>query len=325
MSGAARALVLELEAASVDPERYLAEAGLTRADVMDPDHRLEAGRTEALWRAAGQHIGSPLRIAARLPLGAFQVLDFVCAHSETVGAGLRRLAVYFPLVDPRVHVGVEEGSHPALTMRAADGGSLPRVAQEFTLAAVVLRSRAFTGVNWRLERVELSFPAPADTKEHEDVFRAPLIFDAAEPRLVLSRAAFDSPVPTAQTALLPLLDEHARGRLASVQRSSEPVPGLAEAVRHACAEGRPTLPAVARRVRLTPRTLQRRLIDAGTPFSALVDRERERLARAYLRESELAIAEIAFVLGFSDQAAFTRAFTRWTGSTPNAFRRSARD
>jgi len=329
MSGAARALVLDLEALGVDAAPYLQEAGLTREEVFDPDRRLAVGLTEALWAAAAEHLTDPLRAAMRLPLGAYAVVDFVAAKSETVGAGLGRIAEYFPLVDPRVRMvvgqDVKGGVRPFffLSLAMADGRPVPAFAQQFTFAAIVLRSRRFTGVDWPLLRVELTFERSENEAELEATFGCPIAFDRATARLVLEQSAFDLELPSAERELLPLLDQHAKGQLGNLGAADEPLASIHQALRSACAEGRPTLLAVAKRMGTSARSLQRRLDERKTSFTAELDLVRHRLAKAYLTERQLSIAEVAFILGFSDQPAFTRAFSRWEGTTPSAFRARA--
>lgn len=325
MSGAARAVVLDLEALGVDPAPYLEQAGLLREDVFDPDRRLTAGKTESLWAAAAEHLHDPVRAAGRLPLGAYQVVDFIVTKSETVGAALRRIAAYFPLVDPRVRMIVTEGapgadSACALSMLTVDGSPVPALAQQFTFAAIVLRSRRFCGVDWPLERVEFTFPPALAGADLERAFGCPIAFGRQTARLLLSSSIFGFPLPTAEREILPLLEQHARLQLQELGIRDEPVPGLRAALISACAEGRPTLTVLARRLGASPRSLQRRLEDHGTSFSSELDVVRQGLARSHLRGRDLSIAEIAFILGFSDQPAFTRAFARWTGVTPQVFR-----
>jgi len=79
---------------------------------------------------------------------------------------------------------------------------------------------------------------------------------------------------------------------------------------------------VARDLGLSVRSLQRRLAEAGTSFRDLLDTSRQEMALSYIREPEIELAEIAFLLGFSDQSAFSRAFKRWTGNTPNEVRKA---
>ena len=87
-------------------------------------------------------------------------------------------------------------------------------------------------------------------------------------------------------------------------------------------EGRTTLAELARLHHTSPRSLQRRLADQGTTFQALLDETRRHLAEAHLKEGRLDLAEIALLLGYSEQSAFTRAFRAWTGQPPAQWRRA---
>jgi len=83
----------------------------------------------------------------------------------------------------------------------------------------------------------------------------------------------------------------------------------------------PGLPAIAKELRLSTRTLKRKLADRGTTFSAIVDDVRRQRALLLLDDRALSIGEIAARLGYTELANFTRAFRRWTGTTPAAHRR----
>ena len=83
------------------------------------------------------------------------------------------------------------------------------------------------------------------------------------------------------------------------------------------------LPAVAAELGMSPRTLQRKLADAGSSFQELLDGARYELARDYLRQRELGLVDIAFLLGYQEQSAFTHAFREWSGVNPGAWRDAA--
>ena len=83
----------------------------------------------------------------------------------------------------------------------------------------------------------------------------------------------------------------------------------------------PSLALVARRLGLSPRSLQRRLDEAGTSFAEILDTAREERAKVFLRAGDVSIAEVSWLLGFAEQSAFTRAFRRWTGRAPTEWRR----
>jgi AraC-like DNA-binding protein len=136
----------------------------------------------------------------------------------------------------------------------------------------------------------------------------------------LSRAAWQCTMPRRDPVLLRLLERQADTALSSLP----PNPTLAEQVRRALtnglAEGDASIEAIARSLAIAPRTLQRRLALERTTFQRVQDAVRRELAETHLRRSILSITEIAFVLGYSEPAAFHRAFRRWHGVTPQAFR-----
>jgi AraC-like DNA-binding protein len=84
--------------------------------------------------------------------------------------------------------------------------------------------------------------------------------------------------------------------------------------------GDPSLTAIAKQLGYAPRTLQRKLQEAGTSYHTLLDEMRQELSFYYLRDAQIAVSEVAFLLGFSETSAFHRAFKRWTGTSPGEFR-----
>lgn len=108
----------------------------------------------------------------------------------------------------------------------------------------------------------------------------------------------------------------------------DPIEGVLEALEYALTQGQGANPLLiartARRLGMSARTLQRRLRASGTSFSDLLRRKREFCAVDMLCQGQHSIAEIADALGFSEHSAFTRAFKRWTGSSPARFRGARR-
>ncbi|MEM7423891.1 MAG: helix-turn-helix transcriptional regulator, partial [Pseudomonadota bacterium] len=94
-------------------------------------------------------------------------------------------------------------------------------------------------------------------------------------------------------------------------------------ISHALSEGVPSVSAVADRLGMSGRTLQRRLAEQGHAYQDLVDETRHDLAKRLLQRTDYALAEVAFLTGFAEQSTFTRAFKRWSGQTPATFRRGA--
>lgn len=323
LSVASRAVLEACEHLGLDTDALLVASGLERATVLDPDARLPAGAADALWMAAAAAASDPqlaLHAAEALPFGAYKVLDFIVAHAPTIGEGLRRIARYFPLVDPRGDLSIEPGDPMRMVMRSSLG-AVPPAAQEYTLAAIVLRSRASSGIAWRPAAVELSFDPPPDVSEHERIFGCPLRFARPDACLLLSPEVFEQPVVGSEPALLSVLEDHAQRLLAELPADE---PALAARVRSCLRKelrgGDASVEHVARHLGLSARTLQRRLDADGARFVELLAEVRAELAREYLRDPGLSLAEVAWLLGFSDQSAFSRAFKRSTGRPPGAWR-----
>jgi AraC-like DNA-binding protein len=93
-------------------------------------------------------------------------------------------------------------------------------------------------------------------------------------------------------------------------------------VADALPDGQPSRSQVARRMGMSERTLQRRLAEHGATFQTVVTQARQDAAEALLRADAHSIVDVAFLTGFADQTAFTRAFKRWTGTTPAAYRQA---
>jgi AraC-like DNA-binding protein len=142
-------------------------------------------------------------------------------------------------------------------------------------------------------------------------------------------AAFDAallgmPVPNADTSLFPVLFQHAERLLEQrAEQGDGIVARVTGALTRRLPEGDARLAPVAAELGLSARTLQRKLAEAGASFQQVLDAVRFGLAQDYLRRRELGLADIAFLLGFQDQSAFTHAFREWSGINPGAWREQA--
>lgn len=173
--------------------------------------------------------------------------------------------------------------------------------------------------DFRALEVVLPYPRPPHARELERFFGAPVRFAAPGIGLVFPEALLAAPLRAAAPELARLLESVAVERLAALPDSGDELAQVRQVLREAMRRGDASLEAVARRLRLSPRVLQRHLKTRGTGFAAELDAVRRDLALVLVRQS-LALQEIAFLLGFSEPAAFHRAFRRWTGESPGQHR-----
>lgn len=161
----------------------------------------------------------------------------------------------------------------------------------------------------------------ADPAEYVRIFGAPPRFNAAANMARFDAALLALPLPNADISLYPVLQQHAERLLG--QRAARPraiVDTVRAAVIRNLAQDCVRLPAIAAELGLSPRTLQRKLFESGTSFQAVLDEARYALARDYLRQGSLSLIDIAFLLGYREQSAFTHAFKEWSGTNPGAWR-----
>lgn len=160
----------------------------------------------------------------------------------------------------------------------------------------------------------------ADAAIYETFAGAPVVTGADQGSFEFDAAALDHPLRGGDDELLKFLDEILEERRSVAARSPALILSVRRALMALLADGPPTLEAVARRLSMSGRTLQRRLAEDGVAFADVVDSVRSALARAYLEKADLSGSEIALMLGYTEQSSFSRAFRRWFGTSPAQFR-----
>jgi AraC-like DNA-binding protein len=322
------AMVRTAEARGFPTADLLASAGLSREVLEDPDARIPGDAAFRLWQALIERTGdAALQLAAptQLPFGAYRVIDYLVGASATVGEGVTRFAQFFRLIADAISLTVEEEpGGQRLCLRTVAGGAVPAVYVDYVFAALVGRIRMRIRPELQLRGVELRRSRPEDPRPYEACFQAPVRFGAERDRVCFAPAEWGAPIAGADEALARVLEEHAR--VLEARLPEAPTDFISE-VRISILS---TLPDsadedhVARDLHMSTRTLQRNLSSAGTTFRAVLDSVRSGLAESYLADTEVSIPEVAFLLGFSEQSSFHRAFQRWTGRPPGRWRRERR-
>jgi AraC-like DNA-binding protein len=305
----------------VTPEQLLAGTGLTADGLAAPGGRLPLATVVALIERArvltrepaiGFHLGLQMRISWHGFVG------FAAMASATIRDALEIAARFAPTRTNALALRLDVvGDTAALVIeeRAPLGA-----AQDAIIFALV------TGI-WQIGNhlcgrvlegaVELAFAEPAYFAPFARVAPANVRFDQPQHRLVFDAAILDLPIGERDAVAQQLAREQCERELAALGGD---VSAQVRALLPADAGFR-TIDDVADRLHLSVRTLKRRLAEQGTSFSALLDEVRRDRATLWLRGGELSVDEIGARLGYSDPANFARAFRRWTGSSPAAFRR----
>ncbi|HET8731419.1 MAG TPA: AraC family transcriptional regulator [Moraxellaceae bacterium] len=195
-----------------------------------------------------------------------------------------------------------------------------QLADETAIAAFATIVERLVDRKLRPTAINFVNPAPPDTAIYDAFFGCPVTFGGTLTSVTFPAQYLALPIAHSDPGLRVLLEQQADALLRALPGNKDFEKDLKTALARSLHEGAPTLEHVARRLAMSPRTLQRRLSALDLSFQHLLDRTRAELARGYLLEGNLTLSEIALLLGYSEQSAFNRAFRRWTGQTPRALR-----
>lgn len=310
-----------------DRAALLAEAGIAEAVFADPDARIPVVRHVALMRAAVRMSGDPalaLHFGAADDMAKFSVVGLVANAATHMAEAIEQLNRYGQLV---IEVALERPGRFRLEARS-DGtwaidtrlnpNAFPELTESTFARMTAGASRAFNRSPARLVRV--THPAPLHAAAYAEVFGAPVEFSAARNEMLVEPAWLDLPVGLTPRYAFGILTRHADAMLAELQASKSMRGRLEAALMPGLHRGAVSIEAAARLLGLSRATLYRRLRGEGTTFERLLDDLRRRLALSYLEAGKVSIGEAAYLSGFSDPAAFSRAVKRWTGQSPKALR-----
>ncbi len=299
-------------------------AAAVQAIAQDPEARVPHTQAIALWEAARTVTADPdlgIHVAEAIRPGAFGALEYAVRTSPDLGAGLGRLVRYHRALHDAAEVRLEvSGTRACLSHRLPLPGGAPRAVSEFVVTGWLQTLRRLTGREVRPIEVRFTHAQPADLSEHHRVFRAPLRFGHQRSELLFPAELLGCPLPEADPALHSIVELQLNTVLERLPAAGATVDRVRRVLAEELCDGEPTLDHVAGCLHVTSRTLHRRLEEEGTSFREVVTAVRRELAERYLGERRLTVAEIAFLLGYSEASAFHRAFRRWNGCSPRAFR-----
>ncbi len=308
----------------------LAAAGLEAAALEDMTRRVPFRAYVALVRAAKAQTGNPalaLHYGEQVDISKVSIVGLLGQAGATMIEGFIQLNRFVRLIVETANGGNGERFQLVRDRQGVwvvDARLNPDAFPELTesaFAQLVCGPRRH-GQPETLKAVHFTFPAPAYAAEFDRIFRVPVVFGARRNAFLVEERLFARPV-----ALLPgyagdLLTERARTELEALD-SSKSARGRVEAVLGPMIRaGQPTMDAVADALKISRQRIYRQLRAEGTSFDRVLDGLRQQLAMEYLGERNASVNETAYLLGFSDPAAFSRAFKRWTGSSPKSVRGS---
>ncbi len=314
-------------AQGADRDAVLAEAGLNYEMLLDPDRRLSYAQYMKIAAAAIRLTGNPalgLDFGGHARLAHWGVVGLAAMNGVTGGQALRVWLQYYrtyaPGWDLSVHVEGDVGHF--IIREAIPRGKLLPFATEATLMTVQRLTGEINGRPLPVREVRFAYPRPAYAERYREFSSEVIVFDADLTEVLFDAKNMDLPIDGADPSTGVLAERYCVAEAARVT----PTVGLLAEVRKVLVRGlapRPTLEDVARELRTSSRSLRRALQEMGTSFRTLLDEAAKARAEELVRRNSDKLEHVASELGFSDVRTFRRAFKRWTGHSPAAFRNRA--
>jgi AraC-like DNA-binding protein len=325
-AGVVQAFVEFAAARGVDAQGLLTKASIARSELEDRDARIAIGRYVTLVRAAkalADDPALPLRFGAEVDLSELSIVGLIGLASETMADALVQLNRYGALV-VEVDAGGERfrNEFDARGLWMVDARPEPNLFPELT---EITFARMLAGAGriiptFRAHEVHVTHAAPAHAAAYQEILGAPVTFGSPWNAYRMDPNVVSQRIQKQPRYVFGILTRHAEAlleRLAETATTRGKVEALILPILH---KGEIGIEAIAEHMAMSRQTLYRRLKDEGVTFEQVLDDLRHRLALDYLSAKRASVKETAYLVGFSEPAAFSRAFKRWTGRSPSEFK-----
>lgn len=311
-------------AQGLDTPSLFAQAGLDIAVLCNPAARVCADAVSQVWelavaRSGNTHLGLDRQLAARY--GNLDVVGYALASSPCLQSGFERLARQMAVVSDAATFALEEEPRGFWVTLGHIGATrpVPRQRVEYGMLTLLMLCQWLTRRSVEPLAVELACPAPDHSALHQAAFGMAVRFDQSASRMLMARQDMLAPIPTHNPALWELHERLVEQQLDQLGHSSFSARVRSELTR-ILHQGEPRREAIAARLHLSDRTLQRRLQAESQSYQQLLDDTRRELAQQYLSDTRRSLVEVADLLGFADQSNLFRACRRWFGMPPGQYR-----
>jgi AraC-like DNA-binding protein len=320
-----RALARAVEEAGVPRASLLRAAQLEPAQLEVVDAHLPRGTIYRLCELAVALTGDPalgLHWGERLDSSSFPPISQLIAHTATLRDAFDALSRFRPLLSEQLGYQLQERGGK-VTVRclslAGEGIATQRLVSEMIVTGVLRLVRSFAP-RAPLECASFAYAAPSYRSEYARIFEGFEAFEQPFTGLVFDAALMAARTSHADDDLHAALHSVVQRRVLRLTQKTPYTLRVRDLLLARSAPQQHPMDEVARALGLSVRSLRRRLAAEGTPYSTIANEACATVSKRLLLEPHCTIQEVAFAMGFSDTSAFHRAFKRWTGMTPSAFR-----
>lgn len=316
-----------LDAEGVDSKQVLIRAGLNPAHLTDPNARYSYPAVTHLWKMAAKVSGDPcfgFKAASFWHPTTLHALGYTWLASDTLGEALQRAARYVRIANTALTATFEETDigYRFTTEMAKDWRGIQPAdeAIDASVALILDMCRSCYGSDLHPTLIEVQRPKISQcAKQYEKLYKSPIHYSSDRNAIYFDKVDITQRLPTANAELARTNEKIIVDYLARLDKNNITTRVKAKLL-EILPSGHLTEDIILQSLHLSQRTLQRKLKEEGTTFKELLDETRRELAKEYVNDTSLSFSEITYLLGFSEQSNFTRAFKRWQGQSPSAYR-----
>ncbi|MBC7797746.1 MAG: AraC family transcriptional regulator ligand-binding domain-containing protein [Pyrinomonadaceae bacterium] len=304
-------------------------AGISPEFLTRPDESVEGQVSQKVWRKAEELIDDAeigLHLGEQVHPSTLGLVGFVMLSCANLGEALEKLIRYTNLLTDGV-----QGTLTTIGLLAQITIEIKRDRQNFLLetprqqiessfATIATIARILTGKPLPVREMQFGHVRPPAISEHLRIFGASVLFSQPTNKIVFAAEALNYPILMANNNLLPAFEAQAEEILRRIAKGETRSKQVQREIIKKLTGDVPNISEIARELNVSERSLQRELATENTTFRELLDETRRESAFRHLQSEKTSVAEISFLLGFSEPSAFHRSFKRWTGTTPHAFR-----
>ncbi len=315
--------------ARVDRAALLRSVGIDPTGEPDPGFNLDDQAYYGFFAEAARRDADgatlPLRTGASMRLDEYGAWGLAWKAALNLRGAMQRAERYARMLTSVTTYELVDASEGAWFKLHREGERILglRLSNEASIASAYSLSLQVATEPFSPLAVCFKHEGPRDRAGHEAHFGCPVHFGADRDALLMPGDALARPNQLSDAGMARFFDRFLDEELARMTEPEALDKRVRAEISQALSGGVPMVSDIASRLGMSARTLQRRLGENGVSYQDLVDDSRRRLAERLLRETRYSLLDVAFMTGFSEQSAFTRAFKRWAGQTPRSFRLQA--
>ncbi len=319
-------LVAIANRSSLSVDSLLEKAGLTKEQINDPKSQLSLSQFDSILEVMKEASKDPalgLHHGLTLQLNSLQILGTLLATASSLKQVFDLYNRYKDLVSPHIAFSLENRgaqTHINYIDRIENGNKA--IYAEIAMTSLLSIARSLSGKElFRINEIHFRHPEPDYSEEYQRIFKCPVFFDRPQTKIIVNSSILEKPLLGALPEANRKIEMEARAQLLQLHQSQKVSRQIINYLEENLGQNSISIQDVADHLKMTPRTLQRRLKDEDTSYVILREKVRFRFAQNYLRDDSMNMDTIAALLGFSESTNFYHAFKRWSGVSPGEFRK----